>query len=242
MTTQLTLLCLFAHHNLKTHTALRVSSQRQPKACPGSHSNNGALTLSLSSTRSLSTSSGSSMPPSQYSTWWVRTRKSPSCRRETISISAAMFIRLTHWPWWWHPDRLTLTPQPLSGGKSWTGPRVESMSRNKTVSHSRGSSRTHTLRSIQEEASKQHHVCKDLIVRTICILWECAPTVSSPRLILNFVHSLLFKSGSPLLPFPPSPLFSSSPHIFLLLPRADYWLQPGPSFSHSLYPPCWLCD
>lgn len=36
------------------------------------------LTLSLSSTRSLRISSGSRIPPSQYSTWWVRTRKSPS--------------------------------------------------------------------------------------------------------------------------------------------------------------------
>lgn len=36
------------------------------------------LTLSLSSTRSLSISSGSRIPPSQYSTWWVRIRKSPS--------------------------------------------------------------------------------------------------------------------------------------------------------------------
>lgn len=158
MTTQLNLLCLFAHIHIitrwNTHSYQSFQPTNNRKLVQGHTPTTGlALTLSLSSTRSLSTSSGSSMPPSQYSTWWVRTRKSPSCRRETISISAAMFITLTHWPWSWHPDRLTLTPQPLAGGKSWTGPRVESMSRNKTVSHSRGSSRTHT----HWEASNRRH-------------------------------------------------------------------------------------
>lgn len=230
MTTQLNLLCLFAHINTISQWNTHSCQSFQPTATwelvQGHTPTRGSLTLSLSSTRSLSTSSGSSMPPSQYSTWCVRTRKSPSCRRETMWISALVVTGLTHWPRPRHPDRLPpFTSTPGAEAK------VE-----------QGSPRTHTVRSIHWEATKQHHACKDLMVPNICILWECAPTIPSRSLILNLAHSLLFKSGSPLLPFPPSPLFSSSPHIFLLLPRADYWLQPGPSFSHSLSPPCWRCD
>lgn len=50
------------------------------------------LTLSLSSTRSLSMSSGSKIPPSQYSTWWVRTRKLPSYKDRTQAAEMSSFI------------------------------------------------------------------------------------------------------------------------------------------------------
>lgn len=116
MTTQLNLLRLFAHINIITRRNTHSYQSFQP-----------TTTGSLS--RVTLQQRGWLLPcPCPPPDHWAH-RLDRGCHRrstprdefapgnplpvaeKTISISAAMFISLTHWPWSWHPDRFTLTPQ-----------------------------------------------------------------------------------------------------------------------------------